>query len=80
MISVESHLLGEYVGRGELAEQLGKSPRTLARWEQMRVGPPVTQVGRAPYYRVEAVRAWLKSRERPMVREEGCSTHARHRR
>lgn len=62
-------LLADYVKRAELAAQLRKDPRTLERWERQRVGPPVTRIGREPYYFIPSVRDWLRSRETGMVRE-----------
>lgn len=64
-------LLEEYISRDELAKQLGlKSTRSLARWEGLGVGPAVTRIARKPYYRLDAVREWLLSREKPALREE----------
>jgi hypothetical protein len=62
-------ILADYLPRPALAEKLKKDERTLARWEAQRSGPPVTRIGHKPYYRIESVRAWLKSLEQPMVRE-----------
>jgi hypothetical protein len=65
---MSTNILAEYLTRTKLAEQLDKSARTLARWEVLRIGPPVTYIGREPYYRIDAVHDWLKSRETKMVR------------
>ena len=65
------NLLQDYLTRAELAEQLGKNARTLIRWEQDRVGPPVTRIGRKVLYRIPAVMLWLQSREQQMIRERG---------
>lgn len=62
------NILSGYIARPKLAKQLRRSERTLARWEDLRIGPPVTHVGCEPYYNVESVRAWLKSREQKMPR------------
>ena len=67
-MSAENILAG-YIPRPELAKQLDKNERTLARWQYLKIGPPVTLIGREPWYRVEAVRKWLSERERPSVRE-----------
>jgi predicted DNA-binding transcriptional regulator AlpA len=56
-------LLHEYCRRDELAQALGRSPRTIDRWHVMREGPPRVQVGRTILYKVESVREWLRSRE-----------------
>jgi Helix-turn-helix domain len=62
-------LLDDYVSQGELAEQLNLSPRSLQRWARQRTGPPITYLGRIPYYRKASMRAWMLSLERPMVRD-----------
>jgi hypothetical protein len=64
-------ILSEYAPEAEVAKQLGKSPRTLARWRMLRIGPPPTQIGRETVYRIDAVRDWLQSRERKLVRVRG---------
>jgi hypothetical protein len=64
-------ILDGYMDEPQLAEALDKTPRTLARWRAQRIGPPVTRIGRKPFYNVESARAWLKSREQKMVRDGG---------
>lgn len=65
MQQVESPpVLSEYLTDRELAAQLDKSHRTIARWRRLREGPPVTRVGRRVLYRRTAVAEWLKSLER----------------
>ena len=54
-------LLGEFLTRTEMAEELGKSPRTLERWERQRKGPPVTRNGITPLYHIPGARAWLRA-------------------
>ena len=66
---MSQNILDEYLPRVKLAEQLDKTTRTLARWEAQRIGPPITYIGREPFYRIDAVREWLKSRETKMVRK-----------
>ncbi len=61
-------LLAEYLTPDELAEELGKSPRTIARWDGLRIGPPKTVIGKKTYFRREAVRQWLLTQEREQVR------------
>jgi len=68
MSSVEN-VLEDYLTRPELARQLGRTERTLARWAELRIGPPITNVGREPRYHIDSVRAWLKAQERQMPRE-----------
>ena len=67
-MSMEGHyeaapVLADHLTPQQLAEQLGKSPRTLARWRRLKEGPPVTFVGRNPHYRRDAVRQWLAACE-----------------
>lgn len=54
-------LLSEYLTDRELAVQLGRSHRTIARWRRLREGPPVTRVGRRVLYRRSAVAEWLEA-------------------
>ncbi len=60
-------LLDDYFSRGELAEELDKSDRTIARWDRLRIGPPKTLVGKRSYYRRDAVRQWLLRKERAQM-------------
>jgi transcriptional regulator with XRE-family HTH domain len=57
-------VLEGYLRREELAEQFGLSPRTIDRWEALRMGPPRVSVGRTILYNIHSVRDWLLSRER----------------
>ncbi len=63
-----SPLLADYLTPDELAEELDKSPRTIARWDNLRIGPPKTVIGKKPYYRREAVRQWLLRQEQEQAR------------
>lgn len=60
----DSVLLADFLTPIDLARQLGISPRTLARWNAQRIGPPRCKVGRLTLYRVEAVRSWMIEQER----------------
>ena len=51
------------VSREELAKILGRNPRTLYRWELLGTGPPITRLGVSPFYSLDSLKAWLKSRE-----------------
>jgi hypothetical protein len=62
-------VLDDYDTEEVVAAQLGVSTRTLARWRSLRIGPPVTYVGRKPFYYRPITAAWLRGREIPMVRE-----------
>jgi hypothetical protein len=61
-------LLKEYFSEHELAVELGRNARTLKRWRDARTGPPVTFIGRVPYYRIASVRQWLQAGESRMSR------------
>ena len=65
----ELNILDGYISRSKLAEQLGKSESTIVRWGVMQIGPPVTWIGREPYYKIDCVREWLRSREQQMPRK-----------
>jgi len=52
-----------YFSREELAEALGRSPKTLDRWDLNGLGPPRVQVGKLVLYRKAAVEKWLLDRE-----------------
>lgn len=56
-------VLDGWMTRPEMAEQIGISVDTLARWETRRIGPPCVRIGRKVYYRVEAFREWLRDQE-----------------
>lgn len=57
----QAQVLDGYMTPEELAEQLGKSLITLARWRSQRRGPPFIKVGLTVRYEREAVAKWLKS-------------------
>jgi hypothetical protein len=61
-------LLEDYLTPEQLAGELNRSPRTIARWASLGIGPPVTVIGRQPHYRHGAVREWLLKQERGQVR------------
>ena len=60
---MSEQLLEGYVNREQLAKELGKTLRTIDRWERRRIGPPRVVIGRMILYRREAVREWLLSQE-----------------
>jgi hypothetical protein len=60
----EPDFLAGYVSEEEYARRRGVSLRTCQRDRQLRQAPPYVQFGRRIYYRVEAVREWLKKHER----------------
>ena len=69
-----SNILSDYLSRPELAVDVDRSIRTLERWESKRIGPPVTRIGKTPYYRKDAVRDWLLNQERRTVRRRAEQT------
>lgn len=60
---MSNQILSNYISAESLAEQIGVTPRTLFRWQQKRVGPPVTQIGRKNFYKISSVEDWLKQNE-----------------
>ena len=59
-----SSILEGYATRAELAREFDACERTIARWENLPDGLPVTEVGKQKLYNRESVRKWLASRER----------------
>lgn len=57
-----------YKTKAETAAFLNKSEATLDRWHRLRVGPVRTLIGRTPFYREEALRAWLLAQEQVSLR------------
>jgi hypothetical protein len=47
----------------QLADELHKSPATLARWRRAGTGPRWVRVGKTPMYRWADVQAWLERRQ-----------------
>ena len=63
-------VLDKYLSIKDLAAEIGVNRRTLNRWNELRMGPPVTRIGHRVYYNKDSVDAWLRSREHVMVREK----------
>ncbi|WP_423961759.1 helix-turn-helix transcriptional regulator [Candidatus Binatus sp.] len=63
-----SSILAGYLTQKDLAQALGVSERTIARWHHFREGPPRVEFGRKVFYRLESVSAWIASCERPEPR------------
>jgi hypothetical protein len=61
---MQTEILKDYISREELAAQLGKSVKTLVRWELDGKGPPVTRIGRDVLYSIPSFERWLKAQER----------------
>jgi len=62
-------ILDDYYSDPELAGELGVTPRTTKKYRDERTGPPVTYIAGRPYYRRDAVREWLLSRENKPLRK-----------
>ena len=67
---MNTSVLDLYLTRVELAEQLGKSHRTLARWEREGTGPPVTKYGNSTRYHVDDVRKWLTAQRKDPLKQK----------
>jgi len=65
-----SAILAGYLTPKNLAQALGVSERTVARWHRLREGPPRVEIGRKIFYRLESVNAWIASCERPEARAD----------
>jgi predicted DNA-binding transcriptional regulator AlpA len=51
----------DYLTKDQLAQQLGRSTRTIDRWHTQRIGPRRTKVGnKLVLYRKSAVSEWLE--------------------
>ena len=62
--ATDAKLLSAWLTREELADELGVTNKTIARWHTEGSAPPCTKVGKKILYRREAVQQWLISRER----------------
>lgn len=61
---MQNGILKDYIPRPQLAADIGKSVKTLVRWETDGLGPPVTRIGRDVLYFKPSVEKWLRSQER----------------
>jgi predicted DNA-binding transcriptional regulator AlpA len=61
---MQTEILKDYIPRPKLAAELGKSEKTLVRWENDGKGPPVTRMGRDVLYYIPSLQKWLRSQER----------------
>jgi hypothetical protein len=59
---MSERILAGYISQDDLAAQLNKRRRTLQEWDRRHIGPPITRIGGTPYYQVEAVKEWLRTR------------------
>jgi hypothetical protein len=60
---MQTEILKDYISREQLAADIGKSTKTLVRWELDGRGPPVTRIGRDVLYFIPSVQRWLRSQE-----------------
>ena len=65
-----------YATQEELARRLGKTPRTLARWKNRRIGPPQIRVGSLVLYDLGKLAAWLESHEDVPLRKPDTSARS----
>lgn len=56
-------VLDGWITRAQAGDQMGVSQDTLARWETQRKGPPCIRLGRKVYYRIDAIRDWMREQE-----------------
>ena len=64
----QRRLLADYFSEKELAQEIGRAPRTLQEWRAKRIGPPYTRIGRADYYAKDQFHKWLASNTQTQVR------------
>jgi hypothetical protein len=62
-MQTKASLLDEYLQPAELAAELNVCTKTLDRWRVEGSGPPITKIGRKPYYSKTGVVTWLRERE-----------------
>jgi hypothetical protein len=56
-------ILGGWISRADLAQELEVTEATLRRWAAERWGPPCIRAGRKIFYRRAAVVEWLEDQE-----------------
>jgi Helix-turn-helix domain len=52
------------MSEAQVAEILGKPPRTLRQWRYLGIGPKYLKVGATVRYRARDVELWLEAQER----------------
>ena len=52
-------VMDDLMSEEELAAEIGRGVRTLARWRALGEGPKFLRIGRELRYRRESVRAWI---------------------
>lgn len=78
----KERVLEGYRSLPEFAAFMGKSVPTIRRWVELGEAPPVTKIGRDPYFRNASTEQWLAAREGvgKMKVEETPATKRRQRR
>ena len=66
---MQPKLLDGYLTPDQLAAEFGCCVETLKRWKRAGEGPPVTYIGRYPYYARAGAMAWLQSRDREQKKQ-----------
>lgn len=61
---MQTETLKDYIPRDKLAADIGKSVKTLVRWENDGKGPPVTRLGKDVFYFKPSLEKWLRAQER----------------
>jgi len=69
---MQTEILKDYIPRDQLAAELGKSVKTLVRWELDGKGPPAVRIGRDVLYFKPSVEKWLRSQERAAPRADAA--------
>ena len=60
--------LQDLISEADYAAQRGVSVRTIQRERALRIGPPFIKLGRAVFYRPDAIAKWLLAHEQEQVR------------
>lgn len=59
-------ILEDYYDKPEFAESIGKSEKTVDRMITKGLAPPITRIGKTPYFRKDSVKDWLLKQEQRM--------------
>jgi hypothetical protein len=63
-LSIQQIIDEDFFDQAECGMHLGKTPRTLDRWEKLGIGPPVTLIRKRRFYEKRAVFEWERQQER----------------
>lgn len=66
-------ILKDLIAEADYAAARGVSVRTVQRERSLRIGPPFIKLGKAVYYRPDAIERWLLDQEQtqPRARRAG---------